>query len=151
MMRALRVGAGVLVVPLALLLFFQWPLREWVQGASSRFANDLAQILFALYMAVAVVAASRAGAHLTVHLQPDGALRSGRWRRWATMACVAPWALFSLWAGWGTIRLSMAGLERFSETQNPGYFMVKLSLGVLLLLIFLESVLATRRAESPPP
>ena len=45
-------GAGWLMLPLALLLFAQWPLRELVQ-AGSREANDLAQVVFALYMAVA--------------------------------------------------------------------------------------------------
>jgi hypothetical protein len=42
-----------LVLPLALLLFLQWPLRD-VVGAGSRPANDMAQWLFALYVAVAL-------------------------------------------------------------------------------------------------
>src|SRR5437762_900472 len=62
-MRALR-GAIDLVLraamwvalPLALLLFAQWPLRDLVQ-AYSREANDLGQLLFAAYVAVAVAVA----------------------------------------------------------------------------------------------
>jgi TRAP-type C4-dicarboxylate transport system permease small subunit len=54
-----------LALPLALLLFLQWPLREWIQ-AYSREANDLAQVLFAFYVAVAVTAATRARTHLAV-------------------------------------------------------------------------------------
>ena len=42
-------AGGALVLPVSLLLFLQWPLREWVQ-AYSREANDLAQVLFALYV-----------------------------------------------------------------------------------------------------
>lgn len=42
-------AASVLVLPVSLLLFLQWPLREWVQ-AYSREANDLAQALFAIYV-----------------------------------------------------------------------------------------------------
>src|SRR5262249_49003404 len=60
-------GAAVLVLPLSLLLFLQWPLREWVQ-MYSREANDLAQILFAFYVAVAITAATRAHAHLATDL-----------------------------------------------------------------------------------
>ena len=54
---------GVLALPLALLLFLQWPLRELVQ-AYSREANDFAQCLFALYVSVAMLCATRHGAHL---------------------------------------------------------------------------------------
>src|SRR5205085_6516927 len=58
--------AGRWLAPLlALLLFAQWPLRDWVQ-AYSREANDLAQIGFAFYVSLAVTAATRAGAHLVV-------------------------------------------------------------------------------------
>ena len=49
---------SLLAVPLALLLFAQWPLRDVVQ-AYSRQTNDWAQILFAVYVAVAITAARR--------------------------------------------------------------------------------------------
>ncbi len=54
---------GVLALPLSLLLFLQWPLRELVQ-AYSREANDLAQCLFALYVSVAILCATQHGARL---------------------------------------------------------------------------------------
>jgi len=61
-------AASVLVLPVSLLLFLQWPLREWLQ-AYSREANDLAQVLFALYVSVAITAATRnspgTGSHAT--------------------------------------------------------------------------------------
>jgi hypothetical protein len=47
-----RSGAW-LVLPVAVLLFLQWPLRE-VLGRHSREANNLGQWLFALYVAVAL-------------------------------------------------------------------------------------------------
>src|SRR6185369_4061157 len=53
-----------LVLPLALLLFAQWPLRDLV-GAGSRQANDLAQWIFALYVALALRQATCSRAHLT--------------------------------------------------------------------------------------
>ena len=46
-------AASILVLPVSLLLFLQWPLREWLL-AYSREANDLAQVLFALYVSVAI-------------------------------------------------------------------------------------------------
>ena len=64
-----RIVAGIvragefLVLPLGLLLFAQWPLREVVQSYS-REANDLAQCLFALYVSIAITCATRAHAHL---------------------------------------------------------------------------------------
>ena len=84
---------GLLVLPLAALLLAQWPLRELIQ-AYSRQANDAAQVLFALYVAVAVTAASRNHAHLaSLQTHPGGAARPP-WHAWALLACVAPWALF---------------------------------------------------------
>ena len=56
-----------LALPLIVLLFLQWPLRE-VFRIFSREANDLGQIVFALFVAVSVTAATRAGSHLAVDL-----------------------------------------------------------------------------------
>jgi len=56
-------AASLLVLPLSLLLFLQWPLRDLVH-AGSREANDAAQVLFALYVAVALTAATRDHTHL---------------------------------------------------------------------------------------
>ncbi|HXE48117.1 MAG TPA: hypothetical protein VN663_07070, partial [Ramlibacter sp.] len=85
MMRILLLVASLLVLPLAALLFAQWPLRDLVQ-AYSRQANDAAQILFALYMAVAVTAASHDGTHLTAGHPPDEhAGPPRRWRAWALL------------------------------------------------------------------
>ena len=56
-------AAQWLALPLILLLFLQWPLRDIVR-CCSREANDLGQIIFALFVAVSVTAATRAGTHL---------------------------------------------------------------------------------------
>ena len=53
---ALMCGA-VLVLPVSLLLFLQWPLRELLHSYS-REANDFAQLLFALYVSIAVTCAT---------------------------------------------------------------------------------------------
>lgn len=131
--------AALLALPLALLLAAQWPLRDLVQ-AYSRQANDLAQILFAVYVAFAVTAASAAGTHLSAaHTGPP----PGRWRAWALLACVAPWALFMLWTFTGPALDSARLLERFSETLNPGFFAIKLALLLLVVLVLAEALLRT--------
>jgi hypothetical protein len=135
MTRLLRCSAW-LVLPLAALLFAQWPLRELVQ-AGSRQANDAAQVLFALLMAFAVSAATRAGVHLSAahHATPRGG-----WRDWAVFACVAPWAVFLLWTSAPQVLRSLQSLERFPDTFNPGYFLLKLALWVLAALALADAV-----------
>lgn len=144
--QAFWLGAGALVAPLTLLLFLQWPLRELLQ-AWSRQANDLAQILFAVYVAVAITAASRANTHLAAHNSSVKPTRRQRILRSALiLICVGPWSAFLLWAAAAPIARSVAGLERFSETLVPGYFVIKLALALLLILVLIESLGACRRA-----
>ena len=58
--RALALATAAarhLALPLSLLLFLQWPLRDLVRSYS-REANDLGQWIFALYVAASVTAAT---------------------------------------------------------------------------------------------
>ncbi|MFC5495904.1 C4-dicarboxylate ABC transporter substrate-binding protein [Caenimonas terrae] len=148
-MRRLTLGAALLVLPLAALLLAQWPLRDLVQ-AFSRQANDIAQILFALYMAVAVTAASRAGTHLCAH-RPRAL--APRLRAWLLFLCTAPWALFMLWAGTGPAIASLRQAERFGETLTPGYFLIRWALWLLALLVLVDaaaSLLRQHRRRAAP-
>jgi TRAP-type C4-dicarboxylate transport system permease small subunit len=139
MMRVLILCASVLVLPLAALLFAQWPLRDLVQ-AYSRQANDLAQIFFAVYMAVAVTAASRDGAHLAArHVLDERQSRPPRWRAWAVLACTGPWAVFMLWSAGPQIWQSLRQFERFGETLSPGFFLIKLALGLMAVLVLADA------------
>src|SRR5215475_3915596 len=150
--RALSRVLGVfkwLALPIGLLLFLQWPLREYVH-AYSREANDLGQWLFALYVAASVTSATRAGTHLASdavarHYQPAT-------RRWLSQLCnvlaLAPWALWILVAATPIIMRSLTHLERFPETGNPGYFIVKLALWVLALGVLAGIVLELNGSSS---
>jgi hypothetical protein len=142
MLRIALLAAGALVIPLTLLLFAQWPLRDAVQ-AGSRQANDLAQVIFALYMAVAVTAASIHGSHLAAHAGAEPA--GGRWRRWALLACTAPWAVFLLWTSAPSVWQSVLQLERFGETLDPGYFLIRVALWLMALLVLLNGLLSLRK------
>jgi TRAP-type mannitol/chloroaromatic compound transport system permease small subunit len=142
-----------LVLPVALILFLQWPLRDFVQHGS-REANDAGQWIFALYVSLAMTFATRERAHLAVdaiaHDYPS-AVR-GAISRWGGFACVAPWAAFMIWTIGPTAWRSLAGLEKFSETLNPGYFLIKVAallLAVLMLLQVLLDVVRQPGAQKP--
>ena len=138
---AVVAAAAVLVLPVSLLLFLQWPLRDLVQ-AYSREANDLAQILFALYVAVAITAATRADAHLAA--DSAAARLSPRVRRTlrriAALAVLAPWAGFVLWSSMGGVVQSVRQLEAFPDTFNPGYFVIRIALALLAALVLLQAL-----------
>jgi TRAP-type mannitol/chloroaromatic compound transport system permease small subunit len=129
-----------LVLPLALLLCAQWPLRD-LAGAGSREANDLAQCLFALYVAAALRAATRSHAHLRADVFAQRFPPA--WRRWMASAghalAVLPFALYVLVAGAPMTWSSLRGLEAFPDTFNPGYFIVKLAAWLLALLMALQA------------
>jgi len=143
--------ASPLVLAVSLLLFLQWPLRELVQ-AGSRQANDLAQVLFALYVAVALTAATRERAHLAADVLARR--YSPRWRgrlwRAACLAIVAPAAAFVIVSGAGSTWLSIAELERFPETLDPGYFLVKIAALLLAALVLVQAVVDFFAASREP-
>ena len=140
---ALLVSAGmVLVLPVSLLLFLQWPLRDLLQ-TYSREANDLAQLLFALYVSLAITYASRQRTHLAAdalahHYRP---VTRARLARAGALCILVPWSAFTLYASWPIVVQSLRDLEQFPETFNPGYFVIKLALVVLALLVLLQALL----------
>lgn len=147
-----RVIAGVidgvqwLALPLILLLFLQWPLRDFFR-TYSREANDLAQIFFALFVAVSVTAATRAGTHLAA----DAIARrySPRVRHYIKKAGVlvglVPWAVFILFASKPIVISSLQLTETFPDTANPGYFVIKLALWVMAVTVLAQAVLDISR------
>jgi TRAP-type mannitol/chloroaromatic compound transport system permease small subunit len=141
-------AAGVLVLPLSLLLFLQWPLREWVQ-AFSREANDLAQIVFALYVAVAVTAATRGHSHLAADTlaRRYSVLARARLARVAALAIQVPWALFVLWSAWPIVMQSFRQLEAFPDTFNPGYFLLKGAVALLAVGVALQAVVGAAQSR----
>jgi len=138
----------VLALPLSLLLFLQWPLREVVQ-AYSREANDLAQCVFALYVSVAITYATRRGAHLATdvvaHRYPVRV--RALLARLASLVVLMPGALFVIHTAWPIVAQSVRQQEGFPETFNPGYFLVKAAVMVLALLVLLQALVD---AVAPP-
>jgi TRAP-type C4-dicarboxylate transport system permease small subunit len=137
--RLSGLGAALLL-PLALLLAAQWPLRDWV-SAGSRQANDLAQCLFALAMAIAVHHAGRRRAHMAADALAAGypARLRERLQRIGHALCVLPCCGFALLAGAPQAARSVLGLEAFPDTFNPGYFVVQGSAWLLALLLALQA------------
>jgi TRAP-type mannitol/chloroaromatic compound transport system permease small subunit len=130
-----------LALPLIVLLFLQWPLRDLFRGYS-REANDLGQVAFALFVAASVTAATRAGTHLAADLlaQRYSARTRRRLKQMGAAAGLLPWALFVLIASRTTVLSSLRDLESFQDSGNPGYFLVKLALWVMAALILGQSL-----------
>jgi TRAP-type mannitol/chloroaromatic compound transport system permease small subunit len=151
--RLLRatIGAGQwLVLPVLVLLFAQWPLRD-IFRLYSREANDLGQIFFALYVAIALSAATRAGTHLAA----DALARSYPERvrlllvRLGALLGLLPWALFILIAGRRIVLWSVEQQELFPDTFNPGYFLIKIAMALLALLVILQAIIDIARPKIP--
>jgi TRAP-type C4-dicarboxylate transport system permease small subunit len=138
--RLTWIGAW-LVLPLVLLLSAQWPLRDLL-GAWSRQANDCAQWVFALYVALAVRAATRGRVHMAAGLFIDR--YPPRWQqriaRFGEALAVLPWALFVLFAAaWPTWH-ALVAREAFPDTGNPLYFLIRVSAWLLALLMTLQAL-----------
>jgi TRAP-type mannitol/chloroaromatic compound transport system permease small subunit len=135
-----------LALPLVLLLFLQWPLRD-IFHAYSREANDLGQIIFALYVAVSVTAATRAGTHLAADAlaQRYSPRLRRRIRQVGVMIGLVPWALFVAFAGKSMLVASLLDREAFPDTYNPGYFVLKLALWLMTAVLLAQAVVDIAR------
>ncbi len=150
LLRAIIRAGQWLVLPVLVLLFAQWPLRDLFR-AYSREANDLGQIFFALYVAIALTAATRAGTHLAA----DALARSYPMRvrilivRLGALFGLLPWAIFILFAGRRIVFWSVEQLELFPDTYNPGYFLIKCAMALLALLVVAQAMLDIARPKIP--
>jgi len=140
-------GAGKwLLLPVVLLLFLQWPLRD-IFRAWSRDANDLGQWLFALYVAMAFTAATRAHTHLAA----DAVARHYPERvrillaRLGALLGLIPWALFIIIGGASLVISSLRSFEAFADTYNPGYFFIKLALWLLAGVVLMQAIIDIAR------
>jgi TRAP-type C4-dicarboxylate transport system permease small subunit len=139
-----------LVLPVSLLLFAQWPLRDLVHAYSSS-ANDLAQWLFAPYVSLALTYATRERTHLAADALTRRYSAAARdlIARAGALCCVLPWSLFFLVASWPMVMQSVRQLEQFPETYNPGYFLIKVAAWLLALLALLQALLDGARPAPP--
>ncbi len=135
-------AAKWLALPLVALLFLQWPLRDLFR-MFSREANDLGQVIFAFFVAVSVTAATRAQTHLAADLLARRYPAHVRQQlvRLGSALGLLPWALFVLVAGKSTVISGLRDLEAFQDSGNPGYFLIKLALWVMAILIVGQSIL----------
>jgi len=141
-------AAKWLALPIVVLLFLQWPLRS-ILGLYSREANDLGQWLFAVYVAAGICAATRAKAHLaadTVARNYSQATRDWLERAGALFGLI-PWSIIVLVTSWSLARHSTLLLERFPDTGNPGYFIIKLALLLLAVLLLIQGLLELSRQD----
>jgi len=151
LIASILAAAKWLALPIVILLFLQWPLRSII-GLYSREANDFGQWLFALYVAVSVTAATRARAHLAADTMARN--YSAATRQWLARAGalfgLIPWSVVVLVTSWSVVRDSTLLRERFPDTGNPGYFIIKLALLILVLLILIEGAIGLFRPVRTP-
>jgi TRAP-type mannitol/chloroaromatic compound transport system permease small subunit len=138
-----------LALPLVVLLFLQWPLRDIVRMLS-REANDLGQVAFAFFVAASVTAATRAKTHLAADLlvRHYSARVRRRLQQLGNLLGLLPWALFVLIASRATVLASLRDLEAFQDSGNPGYFLIKSALWMMAILIISQAVVDIFRKPS---
>jgi len=138
---AVVAAAKWLALPLVVLLFLQWPLRD-VFRMFSREANDLGQVVFAFFVAVSVTAATRAKTHLAADLlaRRYGPRVRQTLHRLGSALGLLPWALFVLIASRQTVISSLHDLEAFQDSGNPGYFLIKLALWLMAVVVIAQAV-----------
>jgi TRAP-type mannitol/chloroaromatic compound transport system permease small subunit len=146
LVAAVLSGGRWLLLPVVALLLLQWPLRD-IFRAWSRDANDLGQWLFALYVAMAFTAATRAHTHLAADAVARRYTEQSRRliARLGVLLGLAPWALFVVIGGAKLVIPSLRALETFPDTNNPGYFVIKLALWLLAGLILLQGAIDLAR------
>ena len=144
-----------LALPIVTLLFLQWPLRSLL-GAYSRQANDLGQWLFAIYVAASITAATWAKTHLaadTLSRHYSDATRQYLARAGALFGLI-PWSIAVLVTSFDIVVNSTLLLERFPDTFDPFYFVIKMALWLLAILMLIEGVIELFRplpAPARPP
>jgi TRAP-type C4-dicarboxylate transport system permease small subunit len=150
---ALTQATMPLAIVVTVLLFLQWPLRDVVH-AGSTLANDLAQWLFACYVAVSLGHATHHRAHLTARgdlaqvCDPASPQRQ-RWRAVGAALCLLPWAAYLLIVAWPEVAQAVRSGERFPETDNVGYFMTHVAMLMLALLATWQGARDLWRALRP--
>jgi TRAP-type mannitol/chloroaromatic compound transport system permease small subunit len=130
-----------LTLPLIVLLFLQWPLRD-IFRMYSREANDLGQVIFAIYVAFSISAATRAGTHLAADTLAHrySPRTRHRLKQFGGGLAILPWAIFLLIAGKLYVVSSVLGLEAFPDTDNPGYFLIKAALWIMSIMIIAQAI-----------
>jgi TRAP-type mannitol/chloroaromatic compound transport system permease small subunit len=146
---AILSGGRWLLLPVVLLLFLQWPLRD-IFRAWSRDANDLGQWLFALYVAMAFTAATRAHTHLAADALARHYSQATRLTlaRLGALLSLLPWSLYVIIGGASLVISSVKAFEAFADTYNPGYFVIKLALWLLAGLVLLQAIIDIARPRS---
>ena len=53
---------------------------------------------------------------------------------------IVPWAAFIIWMSWSPVWQSALQLERFADTLNPGYFIIRLAVLLMAALALAQAI-----------
>jgi TRAP-type mannitol/chloroaromatic compound transport system permease small subunit len=134
--------AAFLGVPLMLLLGAQWPARELFNHETVRI-NDLGQICFGVLIAFGMAMTIVEDRHVRIEVL---ARRMPQRMRLllelaAHLLALLPWLALLLIHGEPFVMNSLRQLEKFPETYNPGYFMLKAGFALFVLFAIAGSLL----------
>ena len=77
-------------------------------------------------------------------------LAAAKWlARAGALFGLIPWSVIVLVTSWSLVRDSALLLERFPDTGNPGYFIIKLALLLMALLVLIEGLLELMPVRRP--
>jgi TRAP-type mannitol/chloroaromatic compound transport system permease small subunit len=99
-------------------------------------------VAFALFVAVSVTAATRARTHLAADLlaRHYSARTRHHLARIGAAIGLLPWAVFILVISKTTVVSSVQHLEAFQDSGNPGYFLIKLALWLMAVVVIAQAV-----------
>ena len=133
-----RVGRAVawLVLAVVFFLFLQNPLREYL-GRGQFFANDMGQLAHAAVFMIGVAYAWRWDRQVRVDLlyRRMGPRARAVVNLLGTVFLFLPWLALVAWDAVPSVISSVRLVERFPESNSPGYFVMK-----SLLLVFVATM-----------
>jgi TRAP-type C4-dicarboxylate transport system permease small subunit len=140
-----------LALPIFLLVVFlwaQWPMRVFASG-NPRLINDMGQIAFAYFWAMAFAIACLSQSHLQIsnNAAPTNATR----RDWTGFVLSLPWAIFLVYSAWPLLINSWHENEKFPDSYSPGFYLIKLALILLPVGWTLSNILSINKAYRVKP
>ena len=144
--RVGRAGAW-LVLAVVFFLFVQNPLREYV-GRGQFFANDMGQLAHAAVFMIGVAYAWRFERQVRVDLlyRRMGPRTRAAVNLAGTLFLLLPWLALVAWDAFPSAIDSVKLLERFPESNSPGFYVMRSIVPVFVVLVAMQAAAVVARS-----